>query len=724
MNDQNAMVPFTNAAVPEAIGQDGYFEESESPRTDFGEIRAGLFRQRWVILAFLLLGILAGAVVTFLVPRSYSATSIVQFQNVPQLLEAQKAVDPSLNDRDFERQINAQEAVVTSRDLARRVANALRLAEEPAFLGAVGLDAGANTEQVVEELRRHVAANNPWGTEALEISFASADPRISARLANAYAENLITANIERKYETSSYAREFLAGRLEEARQELDDSEREAQEYARGAGIVQTSGVENAGPTSLSAASLMQMNADLAAARTTRIQAEQRWRQASATPLMSLPEVQSNGAIQGLLSRRAELGAELARLRQEFRDDYPAVARLQSQISQIDQEVQTLATQVRNSIQDRYLTAARQESSLAARIGGLRAETLQDQARIDQLERINREAAGDRSLYDNLLSRFQEVSTAAGITTNNMVIVEQATPPGSPTTPNPPLYLAIAAAAGLALGIIAAFIREFRQDPVRSPDDVLQKLGMPLLGTTPAARAPGAAYEELVYSNSPLSEAYHSVRCALEYAPGQPPRSILVTSSRPGEGKSTTAIALAADFASHGMKVLLIDADLRRPGLHKLVGGHNDVGFADVLGEEAALEDAVQRFENIDFLSGGSASKNPTEILSPGRVARFITLNTSLYDVMVLDGPPVMGMADAPQMARSVAGTMLVVEAGRVQRAHVQTALRRLRAVQATILGIVLTKFDATAAGYGTRYGDTYDYNYGAAANEPRLLGGQ
>jgi capsular exopolysaccharide synthesis family protein len=200
-----------------------------------------------------------------------------------------------------------------------------------------------------------------------------------------------------------------------------------------------------------------------------------------------------------------------------------------------------------------------------------------------------------------------------------------------------------------------------------------------------------------------------------------PRSLLITSSRQGEGKSTTALALAADFASIGLKVLLIDADLRRPSLHRVVGGHNDAGLSDVLGD-AALDDVVQRFENIDFLASGRTSSNPAEVLSSGRVAEFIDRSSQTYDMIILDGPPVLGLADAPQLARVVEGTLFVVEASKSQRSHIQAALRRLRAVNALIFGIILTKFDPVAAGYGTKYGDVYLYNYGELEDDPRLLG--
>jgi capsular exopolysaccharide synthesis family protein len=302
----------------------------------------------------------------------------------------------------------------------------------------------------------------------------------------------------------------------------------------------------------------------------------------------------------------------------------------------------------------------------------------------------------------------------------MAVIERAAPPSQPAVPNPPLYLALAAAAGLILGLLIGLLRELMKDPIRSPDDVYAKLGVPLIGTTPVALHK-SAHEELVYGNSALSEAYHSIRVSTELGTGTAPRSLLITSSRPGEGKSTTALALAADFASIGLKVLLIDADLRRSGLHEIIGGHNDAGLVDVL-RNAALEGVVQHFENIDFLASGLKPDNPAEVLSSGRVREFIDKSSRLYDVILFDGPPVMGIADAPQIARVVEGTLLVVKANSSQRSNVQMALRRLRSVNAVIFGVILTKFDPASAGYGAKYGDVYDYSYGQGQDYPRLLG--
>jgi capsular exopolysaccharide synthesis family protein len=454
-----------------------------------------------------------------------------------------------------------------------------------------------------------------------------------------------------------------------------------------------------------------MNADLATARTARIQAEQRWRSAAGTPVMSLPEVIENGTISGLRSERSRLESELSKLLQTFGDDYPEVGQVRSQLAAVDGQITTIANQVKNSIRERYQVAARQEAAIAGRMGGLRSETLQDQDRRVRFDILNRDAATNRELYASLLQRYRQVSTAAGVTNNNISILDRAIPPSSPIKPRPLFNLALAALAGLGLGLLLAFIRERLTDTLRTPDDVTSKLKQPLLGTTPKLPGKMDVNEALTASTSSISEAYHSVRSSIEFSSAAGlPKTLLITSSRPGEGKSTTALAVAADFARFGRNVLLVDADLRMPSLHKTLDVRNDVGLVNVIVGKTKLQDAVVGTGGLMFLPSGPIPPNPAELLAPHIVARFVDEALARYDIVIFDGPPVLGLADAPQIGRIVEGTVLVLEADGAHRGQAKTAIKRLEAANARVLGVVLSKFNAAASGYGDQYG--YNYSYG------------
>jgi capsular exopolysaccharide synthesis family protein len=707
-------------------------EQSSEQFFDLSELRAMIFRQRYCIMGAVVLCLLLGLAATMMATRIYRSTASVQVEeNVPIVTKGQEAVEPVLAvGNGMQRYLQAQIDILKSRYLATRVADQLRLEENPAFLKATGLDKedlppDALRGITVGMLQGGLTADLAPGSQVIFINFQSPNPGISAAVANAYAENLITGNLERKYESSAYAREFLSKELDRAKQRLESSERAALDYARNAQIVDTAAPAAAsgdGPSmpagSLPAANLARMNSDLAGARTARIQAEQRWRTAASMPLMSLPEVVQNGSIQSLQSERAALVAGLNKLEQTFTADYPDVIRAKSSIASIDAEIQSRARQTLDSIRQQFVTAARQESAIAGRMGGLKAATLQEQDRRVQFDILNREAATNRSLYDALLQRYREVSTAAGVTNNNISVLDRAMPNGIPVSPKPLRNMFLALIAGLGLGFGIAFLRDRINDAVRSPDEVPAKLGLSLLGTTPVVAADQVA-SDLALPSSGLAESYHSIRSSIEFATTNgAPRSLLITSSRPGEGKSTTALAMAADFSTVGLKVLLVDADLRRPSLHKTLGISNENGFVHVLVGRLPIEGAVRKVEGVDFLPSGAIPPNPTELLAPNNIRNFLKTASAKYDLVIFDGPPVMGLADSPQISSVVESTVLVLESA-APRNQARTVIRRLRAAKANLVGIVLTKFSSKHAGYGHDYG--YYYEYSEDRKEQRRL---
>ena len=717
-----------------------YFDPFEQDQggfsLDLSELRAMLFRQRYWILGSIAVALLLGLAITMLMTPVYRSTSTVQIEPTASILEeGQEASGQQVTSQNLNQTVQAQIEVLKSRNLAKRIVNERQLGKSRRFLNAMNIygDAEQDADKLgaaaVGALMSHLVVNPPVNSQVVKISFDSTDPTISALIANAYADNLIKANLERHYQAGSYARQFLASQLEEVKKRLEASERAALDYARSAQVIETGsaraggedGAAPSGPstTSLSAASLVQMNADLAAARTARIQAEQRWRSIAGAPLMSVPEVIDNGTIQGLQADRARLNSQLAKLRETFEDTYPDITRLKGEIAGIDQEIQAIANQIRSSIRERYQVAARQEAAMAGRMGGLKASTLDEQSLRIRYDILNREASANRQLYDGLLQRYREVSTASGAVNSSVSILDEAVPSGVPIKPRVMVNIILALLAGLGLGLLIGFVRERVNDTIRSPDDILLKLKLPLLGTTPFAKR--NVLEELASSRSGVSEAYHSVRSSIEFSGERPPRSLLITSARAGEGKSTTALALAKKFAALGNRVLLVDADLRIPSLHNALGVRNDSGLVNVLTGRMKIKDAVQQIDDLDFLPSGPIPPNPTEIMSRHAISKFLADAVGEYNMVVLDGPPIMGLADAPQAASVVEATVLVVEAGRAHHGHAKTALRRLRDSNANLIGVVLTKFSARRTG-SDDYGYYYEYGPDRGRRQWRVLG--
>jgi capsular exopolysaccharide synthesis family protein len=478
----------------------------------------------------------------------------------------------------------------------------------------------------------------------------------------------------------------------------------------------------AGPRSLTTSNLVQINQAYSAAKAARVQAQQRWAQAQSTALMSLPEVLSNPTIQQLTQRRAEAEATYQEELQRRLPEHPAVKQAAANIEELNQQIAALATSIRSSLRNQYRVASRQEAALAGNVVQLKGETLAEQDRGVQYNILQREVETNRQLYDGLLQRFKEISAAAGITPNNVSVIDPAEAPTTPVSPRPALNTAAGGAAGLLLALLLAFLRERYDDSVRAPEDVREKLDMPLIGVIPLIKDGANPRAELENARSDLSEAHYSVRTSLELSAGGVPATLLLTSSRQSEGKSTTAYGIAKDFAASGLRVLLIDGDLRKPSLHRLLRAENELGFANVLARGCNPEEAIQSttYDNLYFLPSGPLPPSPGALLATTYVQEVFAHLSASYDLVIVDGPPVLGLADAPRLASLTEGTIFVVEANAAHRGQAKAALRRLRDINARLIGVILTKFDAKKVGYGEDYGYSYSYSY-RDNDEPKLL---
>lgn len=697
---------------------------------DVARARLVMWRNRWLILLCMLAAIAAAIAATAIAPRIYSATASVQLEQQSTRVIKDEGLQPEASVYDSERFLQTQIDILHSRALAIRVADRLQLFRDGRFLAAMGHPFEAEggpaeqarklRDQVIRTLADNLAISLPRSSRIAAISFSSRDPDLAARVANAYADALITDNLERRYKASSYARDFLQGQLAGARAKLEASERAAITYARGAGLIDTgadpNGTEHS--RSLVTSSLVSMNDTLSALTAERLRAEQRWNRAQATPAMNLPEVLTNQAIQELARTRAELAANYKRETETHLPDFPSVRQAKAQLDEADAQMAEVANAIRASIRETYQVALQQEAAARGKLSGLRASTLEEQQKGIQYGILRREVDTNRELYEGLLQRFKEVGTAAGITANNLTVVDVAEAPLRPAWPKLILNLLVA----IVLGAMAAggliFLREATDDMIQGPEDAEAKLGLSLLGTIPRVKEGVAPLEALDIQHSALSESYSSLRTALEFAGDAGiPKRLLVTSSQAAEGKSLTSYAIARSLAMLGRRVLLIDGDLRRPSLAKLLGIKQEAGFTTILAgsAQASAEVVALPQANLFFLPSGPLPPNPADVYGRARLREATTRLAEEFDVVVIDGPPVLGLADAPLLSGAVDGVVFLVDAGRSRRGRVKTALRRLQRARGHVLGVVLMMFDPRAAGY-----DDYGYNYEYGRDERRM----
>lgn len=699
---------------------------------DVAEYWRLVLKHRFVILGTLIAALIIGAAATLLMTPIYTASLTLQIDRESARILNVEEIQPRETGYQSEEFFQTQYGLLRSRSLAERVTDTLGLASSDQFLEQMGVkpppaSVGTAAERsalrrrmVLRQLQTHLNVAPVRGSRLVTVSFDSPDPQLSARIVNAIAENFIQVNLDRKFESSKYARQFLEERIAQTKARLEDTERQLVAYASNQQIINITeaGADGAEPQSLATSNLVTLNEALGTARAARVAAEEKWRQARTAAPLSLPEVLSNPAIQQLVQQRAGVEAEYEQKSRIYQADWPEMQQLRARITELDSQINTVASNIRNSIRGQYVIAANEEQSLQRQVNGLTGDVLDQRSRSVQYNILARELDTSRTLYDGLLQRYKEVGVTAGVASNNISIVDRAMPPTAPSKPQLLVNMAIAAFLGLGLGLAAAFLMEALNESLSTPDDVESKLGLSVLGVSPLLEPGQSPIQALGDIRSSFSEAYYSLRTALQFStPNGAPATMLVTSSRPAEGKSTTAYAVALTLARVGKRVLLIDGDLRNPSMHRVVGVDNVKGMSNLLsgGETIAGVALPTKEPNLMFIPCGPLPPNPAELWGSDRLTRVLEAAAGEFDHVVIDGPPVLGFADAPLLASSVAGTLFAIEAGNTRRAQARGALRRLMVGNARILGAVLTKFNAKATQYGG-YEYAYDYTYGAEAS--------
>lgn len=705
---------------------EGEGEVQGEKRTTLVDIKAMAWRQRRYLLTMVLVALQIGLVSVFLMTPKFQAVSSVRIDNETIQVIKGDDVNPIISSFDTDRFLNAQKGVFLSRTMAYKVIDRLKLDQNNSFLER--MDAAVPTDKLSPRAatlaRREAAASLLQGNLKMEIPavdriaqirFTAPDPQLAQQIANAYADTFIENNISSRYNATAYARGVLSQQVQEAEAKLKATDTAAVEYARLNRLIDTAGpsTSSTGESSSSSSdsikniALGQVNSALGEARKARILAEQRWRNAQSGSALTLPDVRQNAFVQSLLTQRAQTAAELSQLKQTYLDDHPSVLQARGRLVEIEAQLRLATNNVRGALRNEYEIALNQERQLANAVESSSVETLEEQNKRVQYNQLLRNAQSQRYRLLELERRLGEVNSLSDIATNNVSLVDYAQRPGGAVSPNLMRSLALALAVGLIIGLVFGILREVIDDTLWSPDDAEAKLRRPLLGTTPVAKDFTAA--EVLSGHGDVSEAYFAVRTAVDYATKGNVRKILqVTSCQPGEGKSTTSVALAADFARVGRRVLLIDCDLRRPSIHRQLDIPNKVGLMDVLTGDAKLSEVVQKFgnDNLNILTLGPKPGNPVQILSGEIFQNFIQEASQGYDVVIIDSPPVMGMADAQLIARTADATVLIIEAGRSHFGQAKLAVRKVEEAGTKVVGVVMTKFNYRDAGYN------YDYRYG------------
>lgn len=703
------------------------------------ELWRRLMRQKALFFTVLLLTLLLAALITWAMTPNFRAVSTLQIEKqgaqIVDFGELNKAT-PDLGELDpFFR---TQYEQLKSRELAQRVIKKLNLKKRLfdhdfgtplrtaltdrfntmfnpvlVWINSLKIDskklAGPDTDPV-DKFLRNLYVEPVERTHLVKVFYETPDADLSAEIVNTLVKTFINEAHTSNSQTDTYAQTFLELELEKARDRLTASEEELVEYARENEILE---VNNSQETQEK--KLTELNTALSSAEQRKIEADSQLRQADANN--SAADVLRNPLIEGLKRQLSDLEAEYQNQLRIFKPAYPDMQQLAIEIGSVRRKLAAESATVQRTVKGTLQAESNAASDLVTRLQDELAD-YKDQL-IDQRDRsveynaLKRELDTNRKLYEDLLQRNKEVSVASGASTSNIRIIDAAQPPVKSFRPNKPLNMLIGLLGGLMLASAFALLRESLSHSLSSGSELEKLSGLPVLGTIPYVRRtrqaalPLAALRDV---GSAVAEAYRVAATNLKFAFNEPgSRIFLVTSVNPSAGKSTSSVNLALSKAQLGNKVLLIDADFRRPTLHKKMSINNHIGLSEYLYGDVELVKATQQFSEATstyVITAGLLNLDPVEALSCERMVKLIERARQYFDVTIIDAPPVTGFADTLLLAEYADGAVIVTEEEKMDRREMADTLARLQRVKQNVLGFLMVKSRSNAA-VSERYYQNY-----------------
>jgi capsular exopolysaccharide synthesis family protein len=730
----------------------GYPARIESPRASrelyvddwddeirFADYWRVLASRRWTILGVAFTVVAATMLWSFRQTPLYRATSRIQIERQdPSILSFEDVYSAEAGTDDG---LQTQYEIIGSRTLARRVVGELspeeidrHLVGDPGLVGAwtgrmreffappaaTGLDPMA---EVVDTYLDRLRVNPVRQARLVDISFDHEDPRFAARVIDIHADYFIDQNLRFRFEATQLASDFLSENLTSLKIDLERAEDALQEYSREHQIVFSEDGDSA-----ALQRLQQLQADHTRAENDRIAWEayiEVFDEGDATAIAQVAEDELIARLSGDLT---QLRAEAAELASDLGPRMPETQRLRSRILETERLLDAAKADVLKTVAAEYRAALSREQLLAAAVDTQLGRVNDINQEIVQYMILKGEVDASRHLYQEMLTRLGEANVSSTLRASNIRIIDRATVPDAPVRPRRALNLALSLVVGMGLGVGLAFLLEHMDDSINSTDDIGQYLGVPTLGIVPKATAHGKAYAyqggyggppgsrpdvpaiggenrlEFISHNEPaslISEAYRSVRTSLLLSfPDRPPRSILVTSPSPSEGKTSTAINVAISLTQTGARTLLVSTDLRKPRIDAVFGAKGRAGISGVLAGEVALEDAISEtgVSNLSLLACGTLPPNPVELLMSIRFQELVLKLRKDYEFIVFDSPPVGNVSDARVLARMMDCTILVVRAAETSKHLARHVLDQLAASGSRTAGVILNDFDSRARG--------------------------
>ncbi|HWQ31392.1 MAG TPA: polysaccharide biosynthesis tyrosine autokinase [Blastocatellia bacterium] len=590
-------------------------------------------------------------------------------------------------------------------------------------------------------------------TRMISISFKHTDPAMAALVADAIAKSFIVRNYRNKNQRFSDTSTWLNTRTRELKAKVEEAEKRLADYTSSHEIFSTDGKEN-----LTIEKLGKLHAEATRAETERILKQSLYEEVRAGRVAQLPEAFADPRTAALQTRLGELATTSAMYVGKYGPDNPRTIAVQKEVVALQKQIEESRATLADRLRADYERAARDEQSLRQALERAKAETAQQNRASFEFSVLKQEVETAKSLYTDFLQKTNQVNIQVGdqrSNNNNITIIEPAVVPGSPISPNRPRTILTGLIFSLMAGIGLALLIEMLNNTIKNVEDVDRFLGLPALAVIPAvstrrlslfmnrsgSETEGLSIREtgrvikipqdrftrdrISRNHSLMTEAYCSLRTSVMLSTaGGPPKITLVTSSQPGEGKSTTAVNMGISMAQLGGLVLIIDADLRRPTVHKILKRDRTRGLSTWLSGSVELDELIQPLEipNLWFLPCGSIPPNPAELLSSMRMREMLKTLSQRFDHIIIDSPPVINVSDAVILSTLADGVILIIHAGKSKRSIVQRARRELSNVGARVFGVVLNRVDLKGEGYDDYYYYRYHSNYTKERNKAASAG--
>jgi succinoglycan biosynthesis transport protein ExoP len=694
-----------------------------------------LKKHKWIILFSTVFVLVVVTVASFrMVPQYEAAARIAISRESDDALRLNEQQGSSDFRFDYNVELDTQAKIMQSDTLALAVIERLELDKNPRFAGGI-LERGADLSpadreaQLLNRWRDSLTVNKIQRTRMIEIRFLNPDAKLAAQIVNTLANAYVENNYRTRYESTMQASEWLQNQLNDLQVKVQASQEALVKYQRENNIV---GLDEKQNTTVS--KLEDLNKQATEAQTDRVLKEASYQQTIAGNIDAIPELSSNGLIQDLRRQEADLKRQLAQAQTQFGDSYPRVKELKNQVADIQATIKAEIDRIVQRKGAEYRAALSRERMLLAALNAQKSEVNQLNEKAIRYFDLKREAETTRQLYEGLLAKLKEAAVTSGLRSSNVRVVDVARPPAKPAKPNIPRNIALGFLLGLIGGISLAFILEALDNTVRTPDQVESLVGLPALGIIPlsladASRKNGSKDKStslvaqadardlnkvslMVHTRpkSEVAESYRALRTSiLLSAIGGAPRIILMTSALPQDGKTTTSTNTAIALTQKGGRVLLVDADMRRPAVHSSFRMRNRNGLSTVLTGSQTLEEAVQVspiMPNLFVLPAGPPPPHPAELLGSQVMKQFIARWRQEYEHVIIDTPPVLSVTDAVLLSVEADAVVLVIRSGRTTKEAMRRSRELLAQVNARVMGVVVNAMDLHSP-------DAYYYYYGA-----------